>query len=293
MLFAALTGLGIFYLSPVVAQGNTDKLTKADSSMVVDSTRGIINEGNLVTYAINLTKTTHIISPENILYIDISSPEVDGELSEKNICELKPKSGAFKEGQNFQVTIVTEAFIAVYKLVCHADDAPGNSIVISIDQDKAFQTNSYNKVGKQEFYRLSMMALNKRRRIFNIHSKEYGMEMWVNNIFVVGDFLLFDLTAKNKTKMGYNVEAIRFQLRDKNNVNAHVSQEIELQPLHHFYNVDNTVITGKWRNFFIFRKFTYPGEKVFHIELTEKQVSGRRVEVDIDYNQVLHSDYLL
>jgi hypothetical protein len=79
---------------------------------------------------------------------------------------------------------------------------------------------------------------------------------------------------------------------DKKRIGSHISQEIELKPVYQFYQ-DNTPISGKWRNFYLFRKFTYPGEKVFNVELSEKQISGRKIDLNIDYNQLLHAQFLL
>jgi hypothetical protein len=42
----------------------------------------------------------------------------------------------------------------------------------------------------------------------------------------------------------------------------------------------------------MFRKFTYPEEKVFNIELAEKQLSGRQLNLEVDYKKVLKAEYL-
>jgi hypothetical protein len=43
---------------------------------------------------------------------------------------------------------------------------------------------------------------------------------------------------------------------------------------------------------FVFKKFTYPNKKVFSIELSEKQISGRNIKLEIDYKKVLNADVL-
>ena len=248
---------------------------------------------NLVKYIIPLKKTTHILSPEPILYVDISSADVQGDLPEKNIFRLKPGAN-IHAGDNFQVTIVTASFVAVYDLtVNNSDDSLDNAYVINIDPNEAVQTDSYNEIGQQDFNRLSMLALSRKKEICKLIAKQYGMTLTVNNIFIVGDFLLFDISCKNSTKLTYNIDDIRFKLQDKKKVNAHISQEIELKPVYQFYNTEETIINGKWRNFYLFRKFTYPGEKVLNIELTEKQISGRKVELNVDYKKVLEAGFLL
>ncbi|MCS3332298.1 DUF4138 domain-containing protein (plasmid) [Bacteroides thetaiotaomicron] len=41
---------------------------------------------------------------------------------------------------------------------------------------------------------------------------------------------------------------------------------------------------------FVFEKFTFPDQKVFTIEFSEKQISGRTVKLMIDYEDVLNAD---
>jgi conjugative transposon TraN protein len=247
---------------------------------------------NLVRFIVPLKKTTHIISPEPILYADISSSDVQGDLPEKNIFRMRPSSG-MHAGDNFQVTIVTGSFVEVYDMiVSDSDNSDKDAFVITIDPSDAVQTNPYDEVTQQDFSKLSMTALTKRKEIGGLIAKQYGMLLTVNNIFIVGDFLLFDITCINNTRLSYNVDDIRFKLQDKKKVNAHVSQEIELKPVYQFYNTQDATIKNKWRNLYLFRKFTYPGEKVLNIELTEKQISGRKVDLNVDYKKVLRADYL-
>ena len=38
------------------------------------------------------------------------------------------------------------------------------------------------------------------------------------------------------------------------------------------------------------RKMTFPNDKVLSIEMTEKQISGRSITLEIDYEDVLSAD---
>ena len=42
-----------------------------------------VSEANIISMNIPMNTTTHIISPEPVLYVDISSPLVQGDISEK------------------------------------------------------------------------------------------------------------------------------------------------------------------------------------------------------------------
>lgn len=251
-----------------------------------------VNEGNIATYQVGLHKTTHIISPEPILYVDISNPYVEGNLPEKNIFRFKPDS-SMKEGEEFQVTLVTDQFVMAYRL--YVTGAVGDSrtaTVITVKPDDALPTNSFGKVGRQEFDRVAFRAYAAKRKLFNVHHKKDGMLLSLHNVFVVGDYLMFDVTVQNQTNLVFDLEDVRFKLRDKHLPKAHVSQEVALQPVYSFQQGEAPVIKGKWRNIYLFRKFTYPGEKVFTIEVSEKQVSGRKLQMDVDYRRLLEAPIL-
>lgn len=266
----------------------------ANDSIRTEYKTGAISESNICKYTISPFATTHFVSPEPILYVDISTQNVEGDLPAKNILRLKPDSAAYARGGSFQVTIVTQSFVAAYRLKCSDGKSFSgqDSYVITVNPTEALQTDLHNYIGPQEFEKLCMKALSYKRSIRNISSKQYGMELWTNNIFIVGNYLIFDIGAKNGTRLQYAVDQLRFTLKDKYAVNAAVSQEIELQPVYQLYPNDGTIIEKKWRNLLVFKKFTFPNDKVFHIEINESQISGRKVDLDIDYNQVLKSQFL-
>ena len=45
-----------------------------------------------------------------------------------------------------------------------------------------------------------------------------------------------------------------------------------------------------YRNVVVVRKMTFPNDKVLTIEMTEKQISGRNISLNIDYEDVLSAD---
>jgi conjugative transposon TraN protein len=249
-----------------------------------------VSEANIITMNIPFNTTTHIISPEPISYVDISNNMVQGDISEKNICRIKPDT-TLNINEPVIITIVTESFIQAYKFYFRKDIDSSDVYVVSIDPSTAMPVNSYNKLGQQDFFKLASVVFSKKRKIYNLQSQYLNTSFIINNIFIVGDFLFFDMSAKNKSKLPYTPDELRFKIMDKYSINAHVSQEVEIQPIYKFYP-DDQPFQHKWRNIYVFKKFTFPGQKVLHIEMTEKQISGRKMQLNIDYNQIIHADYL-
>lgn len=251
-----------------------------------------VTDSNIVSFVIPLKSSTHLISPEPINYVDISSPDVEGDLPDKKICRIKPLPGKLKEGESFTITIVTNSFITVYKMICSDKTfATPETYVITINPVTAIPIKQENYLREEDYQRLAMQALGKKRNIYNLFQSAYALDFWVNNIFIVGDFILLDLGIKNKSNLQFDIDETRFKIKDKKILSATVSQDIELEPLFSFYD-NNKTVRNKWRNFYVFKKFTYPTDKVFSIEFTEKQISGRKISLEINYNQILQADVL-
>ena len=51
-----------------------------------------------------------------------------------------------------------------------------------------------------------------------------------------------------------------------------------------------TTFNRGYRNVAVLRKLTFPNDKVLTIEMSEKQVSGRTITLEIDYEDVLRAD---
>ena len=256
-----------------------------------------ISGKNINTATIPLNSTTHFVSPEPIEYVDISSPNIQGDLPEKNIFRLRPDSDKVHPGDKFTITIVTQAYISVYKLTVadplSKDSSQSNgAYVISINPNDAVQVNQSGVLNNQQCFDIAVKAMKRNRSIFNIDSKAYGMKMYVKNIYSIGGYIMIELEAKNKTRLQFDIDQIRFKIIDKHTVKATVSQDIEIKPFYSLYQTDGEIITNRWHNFYIFKKFTYPTQKLLEIEMTETQYSGRRVDLKIDYNQILKSQQL-
>lgn len=256
-----------------------------------------ISEKNIITATIYPNTTTHFVSPEPIKYVDISSPDVQGDLPEKNIFRLRPDANKIHPGDHFTITIVTNSYISVYKLIVQdplSNDSFHNAggYVISINPNDAVQLNQSGVLTNQQCFDLCVKALNRKRSIFNIDAKSYGMRMYVSNIYTIGDYIIMEIEAKNKTNLPFDIDQIRFKIVDKHRLKSAVSQDIELIPFYSFNNTDGKIITKKWRNFYVFKKFTYPTQKLFTIEMTEKQYSGRKIDLMVNYNEILNASQL-
>ncbi len=141
-----------------------------------------LTRSNALKYKIGLERTVHIISPEDISYVDISSPEVDGDIAEKKLCRIKPSK--LKEGDQFTVTVVTKTFLSVYEFTCSADNPEMETLVVNINPLQAIPISHQGYLSRADFNGLAIRTIANKRGVFDLHSNAYDLGLWVNNILL-------------------------------------------------------------------------------------------------------------
>lgn len=239
---------------------------------------------------VNKDITTHFILSEPISYTDISTKLVKGDQPEPNILRIKPSEGEYSNEQFMGiVSIVCETYMAQYELIY--SDASKATKNIKINSNKAISINNTNiSMSAPEMREFCLMALKEKPSYNSVKTKENKLEIKLNNIYTIDDYFFVDLSFRNKTNIQYSVDQIRFKIEDKRKVKRSNFQEIEIHPEHKLYNTQD--FKKKHRNIFVFKKFTFPEQKIFSIEIAEDQISGRTVKLEIDYSDVLNADTL-
>ena len=114
------------------------------------------------------------------------------------------------------------------------------------------------------------------------------MRMRLNNIYTVGEYFFIDFSVENRTNLRYDIDELRFTLSDKKQAKATNYQVIQLEP--EFLLDQSKTFQRGYRNVVVIKKMTFPNDKVFTIQLSEKQISGRTIDMTIDYEDVLAAD---
>lgn len=247
--------------------------------------RVIAQDKELRKVYVNEHVSTHFVCSEPIQYVDISTDKVLGDMPISNIFRIKPISN--DKTDLGIVTIVAQQFMVQYKLV-YADSKRADK-QISIQQKGSIGLMMPEvSLTYEEMKAFSTQILQTKEKRPKERNRKYGIEARLNNIYTIGDYFLVDLSFKNKTNIQYDIDQIRFKVEDKKISKATNFQQVEIAPEYQFYKVKS--FNKKYRNIFVFKKFTYPNRKVFSIELSEKQVSGRNLVLKIDYKEVLSAD---
>ena len=238
---------------------------------------------------VNEQVTTVITASEPIRFVDISTEKVAGDQPIDNIIRLKPKEGGHEDGEVLAiVTIVTERYRTQYALLY-------TTRVREAVTDKEVQLqerNAYNNpavsMSTAEMIRFARRIWNSPAKIRNVATKAHRMTMRLNNIYAVGDYFFIDFSVDNRTNIRFDIDEIRVKLADKKLSKATNAQVIELTPT--LVLERGKVFRYGYRNVIVVKKMTFPNDKILTVEMTEKQISGRNICLNIDYEDVLAAD---
>ena len=253
-----------------------------------------------ITEGINL----HIISPEPIQYVDLSTEKLTGDLPTTNIARIKitdsqtseekdkkKKASVFFNGNQVGIiTVVGQSFIAQYKAVYRYSENLNTITNIHI-QPEAMQPIEFDKMvfSNIELRRFAMGILQKKSESNPIREeKNLKLSFQLNNVYVISDYIFLDMTFKNNSNLSYDIEALKFSIEDKKIHKATNNQSIEMTPL--FQLNPQKHFKKNFRNIYVFKKFTYPNSKVMIIRLIEEQLSGRTIEMKVNYSDILKAD---
>lgn len=240
---------------------------------------------------VNENVTTVITASEPIRFVDISTDHVVGDQPINNTIRLKPKEGAdvHEDGDIIAiVTVVTERYRSQYALIY-------TTRLTEAVTDKQIQPeeripfhNPSVTMSTEDMTQFARKIWNSPARIRNVATKQHRMTMRLNNIYSVGEFFFLDFSIENSTNIRFDIDEIRVKLCDKKQSKATNVQMIELTPA---MILDESKRFSKgYRNVIVIKKMTFPNDKILSIEISEKQISGRNITLNIDYEDVLYAD---
>lgn len=238
---------------------------------------------------VNEQVTTVITASEPIRFVDISTDKVAGDQPLDNIIRLKPKEAGHEDGEVLAiVTIVTERYRTQYALLytTRVQEAVTDK-EIQLQERDAYN-NPAISMSTADMTRFARRVWNSPAKIRNVATKAHRMTMRLNNIYAVGDYFFIDFSIENRTNIHFDIDEIRVKLADKKLTKATNAQTIELSPA--LVLEPGKTFRHGYRNVIVIKKMTFPNDKLLTIEMTEKQISGRNISLNIDYEDVLSAD---
>ena len=221
-----------------------------------------------ITEGINL----HIISPEPIQYVDLSTEQLTGDLPSTNIARIKitdntnvkqeekiKKALAHTNGSTIGIiTVVAQSFIAQYKVI-YRDQDNLNTITNIHIQPEAMQPIEFDKMvfSNLELRKFSMDIIQKKSEKNPIREeKNLKLSFQLNNVYVISDYIFLDMTIKNNSNLSYDIEDLKFSLEDKKNPQS--NEQPKCRSDSHFTTQSSKALQEKFQEHLCFQKIYLP-----------------------------------
>lgn len=253
----------------------------------------------------------HFRSPEAIQFVDLSTDKLVGDLPTENVLRIKiidekkedviindslvrtevnPQN--YFDNQEIGIaTVVGQSFMAQYKIVYRFPRYSSTiltNIAISPNDMQPLEFPKY-EFSDTELKNFSLDIIKQKENKRPIRKeKDLGLTSQLNAIYTMGDLIFLDITFKNKTNLSYDIDQLKFSIDDKKIYKSTNVQSIDIEPLYQLYGHGR--FRKNFRNIYVFNKFTYPNNKVLNIRLIENQISGRTINLEIKYSDILEAD---
>jgi conjugative transposon TraN protein len=273
-----------------------------DGDLYHGLTRKLTFDRMVPPYGLEVTydKTTHIIFPSAVRYVDLGSPNLVAGKADgaENVIRVKAVVRNFRDETN--MSVITESGSFYTFNVKYADEPLLLNIEMKDfihDGSKVNRPNNALDIYLKELGSESpklVQLINKsihkenKRHVKHIGSKAFGIQYLLRGIYTHNGLLYFHTQVRNQSNVPFEVDFVTFKIVDKKVMKRTAIQEQIVFPLR-AYNYATLVAGNKdERTMFAFDKFTIPAGKVLVVELNEKS-GGRHQSFTVESEDIVRA----
>ncbi|MEO7984353.1 MAG: DUF4138 domain-containing protein [Bacteroidota bacterium] len=222
--------------------------------------------------AIATDKTTSLIFPFPIRHVDRGTKDVLVQQVKEadNILLVKAASQKFPETN---LSVVTEDG-SVYTFRVNYESNPSNWVWhIPVQHDVTLATYSNG-------------ILDNQRAMHGIRDRKWDVQAKVIGIYIKENVIYYQLRLENKSTIDYDIDLLRFYIRDKKKGKRTASQENELKPLYISGNITKVKANSNNTIVVALEKFTIPDAKYLGVQIMEKS-GGRHLLMKVNNNKII------
>lgn len=263
----------------------------APVSFSQETTKVPLALSGMESYQVQVTydKTTHLIFPSAIRYVDLGSEYLIATKAEdaENVLRIKAAVQDFEPETNFSVITDDGRFYSfdTYYTLCPAS-LSYNLLALQkgVDKEAAAEV-LFKELGNNSpsLINLIMETIYKKnkRLVKHIGTKSFGIQFNLKGIYWHNGKYFFHTELANRMNVPFSMDYITFKVVDKQIAKRTVIQERPMVPLRSYKPLDE--IGGKVidQNVFLLDQFTLADDKVLVISIFEKN-GGRHQTLQLE-----------
>jgi conjugative transposon TraN protein len=248
---------------------------------------GLVNNGFSQSLEVTYLKTTSLVFKYPIVNVDRGSADFIAQRVKgvDNTLQIKATRKGFPETN---LTVITaDGNLHHFNVLYSAHPQTQTFVIDSAAAEVEFADGLNIKEYQSKTDRI-LKASGKGR--LERHA-QFKIILSLNAIYIEGNQVFYYLSIKNNSNVDYDVQSLRFFIRDSTKIKRTASQERELTPV--FASESESRIKGKstLRIVYALEKFTIPDAKTLDIELFEKN-GGRNLNLRVGNNTIVNAENL-
>ena len=221
---------------------------------------------------ISTEKTTSLVFPFAILHVDRGTRSVLVQPVKESPTILLVKA-AVKGFPETNLSVVTEDG-SVYTFVICYDNNPAQWVYhLPVNKTATLATYANG-------------ILDNPKTIRGIKDSKWDILIKVSGIYIKDDVVFYQLNISNQSPIDYDIELLRFFIRDKKKGKRTAVQENELKPLYVAGNISKVKANSSSAIVVALDKFTIPDAKYLAVQIMEKN-GGRHLLMKINNRKIL------
>ena len=268
----------------------------AVNTFAQDSIKAPLNLGKIEPYQMQVTydKTTHLIFPTAIRYVDLGSEYLIAGKAEdaENVLRVKASVKDFETETNFSVITNDGRF---YSFNVYYSAYPEALSYDLLTMQKAVDKENGNDVLFEELGNnspslagllLETIYKNDKRIVKHIGAKSFGIQFILKGIYIHNGKYYFHTELRNRTNVSFGIDFINFKVVDKKVAKRTVVQERPMIPLRTYKPLNEIGGKAIEQNVFLLDQFTISDDKVLLIEIFEKN-GGRHQTLQVENSDLI------
>lgn len=219
---------------------------------------------------VTFNKTSSLVFSNVIKSVDRGSRDVLAQKASgvENVLQVKAARPGFPETN---LTVITadgriHEFAIRYAVrpdTLIVDVAPGTG---PVDRALIFESD----MTEADLNRYASLVVGERRSVRFKACRKFKMKLALQGIYVKDNVMFYHVQVTNRSHIRYDVEFLRFYIKDRTKAKRTASQEISLVPLSVYGDLVSVAGSAEQHVVFALEKFTVPDAKRVTIEMYEK-----------------------
>jgi conjugative transposon TraN protein len=235
------------------------------------------------------SKTTNIVFPYAIKSVDRGSKDV---LAQKaggieNVLQLKAAREDFEEtnltvvtadGKLYSFTVTYAVYPLTQNLTLASEGIENGAVHFAAE-----------KINEADVQLNCVLIAGAKKKNTRKKDAKFGISLVLDGLFVQENAIYYRFHLQNDTYINYDIQQLRFFIRDQKKTRRTARQEVEVKPV--FVEGSTDRIAGKSQQVVVFAlpKFTIPDQKYLAIQLMENS-GGRHLSLKVSNKTIIRAE---